>query len=581
MIPYIHTKVKNRVIKIKQLIKESERGRIYAENDSGGKKIIKRVTGNGNTEVYELLMNAPCPYIPRIYSVTGDESETVITEEYINGRLLSETCFSERDMSSAAMELCRALIHIHKLGIVHRDIKPSNILMADDGHIRLIDFDAARTVKPAADSDTRYLGTEGFAPPEQYGFSQTDRRSDIYALGKTLECIFGSLSYDKKYRRIIEKCTRLDPEERYADASEILKALSGNTHTVKIISAAVLIALSAAVMRNTDSISYPAANTSALPVSAASESPVTTMTETSPAETAVTETSPADIAVTAALPETALQPYTVTSEHTPGESSERITETASDTAVAKQEDIFSEYNAFYKNLDVNRAHRLTEAETKAPLLFTAAEGIPMDYIIISAEALRENKYAAMLCDRSGDGYDDLFQLSAYSPPGQNEYFRRLCVAVTDMYDGYPDFHVISDNTYFTSLVSILAMEQETGMLKEGQYVQLSVLDVNSDGGRDVVLSMGECGNIINTQVFYYSNIGLEYTRSGTLNLYLHSTEQMICEGNDRIYTSDGSKIYSLTLDDTIETFRYIDPWVYTYEADDDPLHQKFRDIMEG
>ena len=195
-----------------QLLKENKRGCIYVETDDKGRKVIKRVIRRGSAEVYELLKDNPHLYMPKIYSVISDENEITVTEEFIDGKIISETCFTEKSMVSAAKDLCKVLTHIHRLGIVHRDIKPSNILMAEDGHIRLIDFDAARTVKPTADSDTRYLGTEGFAPPEQYGFSQTDKRSDIYALGKTLECILGSLAFDKKYGDIIYKCTRLDPE---------------------------------------------------------------------------------------------------------------------------------------------------------------------------------------------------------------------------------------------------------------------------------------------------------------------------------------------------------------------------------
>ena len=211
---------------MRQILKENERGQISVETGANGQKTIRRIIYNGCPEVYEILKDAPHPYTPAIYSVSSDGNNVEITEEYIEGRIISEACYSEKSMISAAKELCTVLTHIHRLGIVHRDIKPSNILMAEDGHIRLIDFDAARLVKPAADSDTRYLGTDGFAPPEQYGFSQTDKRSDIYALGKTLECILGSLALDKKYSEIIFRCTRLDPDDRFSDADEVLKALN-------------------------------------------------------------------------------------------------------------------------------------------------------------------------------------------------------------------------------------------------------------------------------------------------------------------------------------------------------------------
>ena len=201
----------------------------------------------------------------------------------------------------------------------------------------------------------------------------------------------------------------------------------------------------------------------------------------------------------------------------------------------------------------------------------------MDYIIIDTESLKENKYVSMLCDYNDDGYDDLFQLSAYNAEGQNEYFRSLCVSVVNMYYNYPDFHIISDNNYFKFLVSTATMDQETGMIYDGRYVQLSVLDVNSDGHKDIVLSMGSVGSTINTQVFYYNNTDLEYSSSGMLNLYLYTSKQITCRGSDKYYVPDG-RVYSLTLEDTLATFKYISPNVWDYEKYDDPLYSRFQDI---
>ena len=80
--------------------------------------------------------------------------------------------------------------------------------MLPDGGVKLIDFDAARVCKERKETDTVLLGTEGYAPPEQYGFAQTDARSDIYALGITLKALLLD-NYRGSLNRIIEKATRL------------------------------------------------------------------------------------------------------------------------------------------------------------------------------------------------------------------------------------------------------------------------------------------------------------------------------------------------------------------------------------
>ena len=69
--------------------------------------------------------------------------------------------------------MCDGLKFLHGLGIIHRDIKPSNLILQAGKIIRLLDFDAARIFKVDKDEDTQYLGTKGYAPPEQFGFRQT------------------------------------------------------------------------------------------------------------------------------------------------------------------------------------------------------------------------------------------------------------------------------------------------------------------------------------------------------------------------------------------------------------------------
>lgn len=187
--------------------------------------------------LYELLRNFDCVYLPQIYSVDISDGKTVVTEEFITGKNLLSANLDEKQVIHAMLQLCSALDFIHGLGIVHRDIKPSNILLDKDGNIRLIDFEAARFIRDSKDKDTHYLGTDGFAPPEQYGFSQTDFRTDIYAAGQTMKILLGSLSAKPRYAKIIKKCSAFDPDKRYQSAKALANALENKRE--KIISVAV------------------------------------------------------------------------------------------------------------------------------------------------------------------------------------------------------------------------------------------------------------------------------------------------------------------------------------------------------
>lgn len=218
-----------------EIIHTSQRGTVEIFEENGEKRICRTV--NLTCPVYEKLIDAECPYIPQIYSVEIAVGKTVVTEEFISGKNLLAANLDEKQILRAMVQLCAVLDCIHGLCIVHRDIKPSNILIDEDGNIRLIDFEAARFVSSGKDKDTCYLGTDGFAPPEQYGFSQTDFRSDIYAAGQTMKILLGSLSAKPRYAKIIKKCTALDPDKRYQSAKTLANALENKRE--KIISVAV------------------------------------------------------------------------------------------------------------------------------------------------------------------------------------------------------------------------------------------------------------------------------------------------------------------------------------------------------
>lgn len=150
---------------------------------------------------------------------------------------------SEKQCRVIVKELCDVLILLHGKGIIHRDIKPSNILLAKDGHIRLIDFDAARIMKEDSEQDTMLLGTRGYVPPEQYGFSQTDERADIYALGVTIRQLLGDKAEKFRYRRILSKCTNLDPSKRYQSICQVRKTFFYLRESIFCTGAAVVMAI--------------------------------------------------------------------------------------------------------------------------------------------------------------------------------------------------------------------------------------------------------------------------------------------------------------------------------------------------
>ena len=188
--------------------------------------ICKTVNGTGLP--YRALAQMNINGLPKIYYCAEADGKTYVVEEYINGVNLQDELeqgrvFTEKQVLQIALRLCDVLLAIHSKGILHRDIKPGNIIL-QNGSVWLIDFGAAKTVSGDKTQDTRILGTPGFAPPEQYGFSTTDTRSDIYALGKTMQALLGE-KYNGKIKGVIAKCTQFDPQKRIASVAELKKLL--------------------------------------------------------------------------------------------------------------------------------------------------------------------------------------------------------------------------------------------------------------------------------------------------------------------------------------------------------------------
>ncbi len=163
-----------------------------------------------------------------------------IVREYIAGkpldRYITENSLTREDIIGVCVSLCDILIYLHgqKEPVIHRDIKPQNIIVRPDGKISLIDFDISRVYRAEAKTDTQFFGTREYAPPEQYGFSQTDCRTDIYSLGVVLGWLLtGGTDINEVLRKlgsdplagVYKKCTAFSPENRFASAEKLKAAL--------------------------------------------------------------------------------------------------------------------------------------------------------------------------------------------------------------------------------------------------------------------------------------------------------------------------------------------------------------------
>lgn len=213
-----------------RLVRHKDTGNIYVRKD----------LSDYDFSVFLTLLRNDFTGIPEIEDLAEDEDSHKLTviEEYINGSTLrsimdSEGTFPEARVIQILSAICDVLepLHSHTPPIIHRDIKPENILITNDSNLYLVDFDASKVYSEGKTRDTELIGTRRYAAPEQYGYFQSDPRTDIYAVGKVgIELITGDPNnkagqISAPLRKILDRCTDMDPDDRFRSVRELRDAL--------------------------------------------------------------------------------------------------------------------------------------------------------------------------------------------------------------------------------------------------------------------------------------------------------------------------------------------------------------------
>ncbi len=211
------------------------------------------------------------PSIAQIYDVDDQDGNIFIAMELVEGKTLRQLIQDkELDLQSSveiAIQVTEGLSKAHDKGIVHRDIKSDNIMVTPDGHAKILDFGLAKLLAPTADEGEdatqaetvaqtqlgMVMGTIAYMSPEQARGRAVSQTSDVFSLGVlTYEMVTGELPFKRdspletmhaiafeevqpvtvvrkhlppELHRIVSRCLRKKPEDRYSDARELAQDL--------------------------------------------------------------------------------------------------------------------------------------------------------------------------------------------------------------------------------------------------------------------------------------------------------------------------------------------------------------------
>ncbi len=171
-----------------------------------------------NIDVYKILLNNRIKGVPLVVKI----EDFTVYYQFISGDNLREYVNKKKnlgklELSNIIISLINILDDLKKINIIHKDLKPENIIVSTEINVYVTDFDVSR-VGNEKNTDTTLFGTKGYASPEHFGYNSTTFKSDMYSLGKIIE----ELDTENQYVSIVNKCTQIDPANRYKDYQGLL-----------------------------------------------------------------------------------------------------------------------------------------------------------------------------------------------------------------------------------------------------------------------------------------------------------------------------------------------------------------------
>jgi serine/threonine-protein kinase len=194
-------------------------GAVYLAEDTWiDKKVALKIPHKQNLDFSQLvkeprlLASMSHPNIVTVLTAEKHENTFFIVMEYVPGETLEHIIAREGalDLNRAldfSCQICNAVDHAHRAGVLHRDLRPGNMLVTDTGLLKVTDFGTSRFLEIAAHGTT-VIGSPPYMAPEQF-HGKAVFASDVYSVGVTMyQMLTGALPYDTPAPADIERLMR-------------------------------------------------------------------------------------------------------------------------------------------------------------------------------------------------------------------------------------------------------------------------------------------------------------------------------------------------------------------------------------
>lgn len=216
--------------------------------DGSGPFVRKKIPREqARRTVWAVLAECESRYLPKIWATYEMPERFVVVLDFVAGETLESYvkgcgALPEGEACRLIANICEAADDLHEHGVIHRDISPANIIVSSSG-AHLIDLGISRMGGTGAAHDTLPFGTPGFAAPEQYGFTETDKRSDVYSIGRVLGYMLTGVNpkdegfeariasdeaFSASLRDIVWRACEFDRSARFQSAHEMAQAIAAS-----------------------------------------------------------------------------------------------------------------------------------------------------------------------------------------------------------------------------------------------------------------------------------------------------------------------------------------------------------------